>query len=827
MILLKSKQYMLVGLTAVALTLSACGGDSAKNGATTKAPDTEEPAPSVTGIDTDSDGITDAFDKCPNLANAGPGENDDIDGDGKGNACDDDDDGDGILDLKPGTETPLDNCRLVPNSNQSNLISPSTFAGDACENDFDGDGITNDKDRCPNTQNLGTDADGDGIDDACDDSDGDGVIDRIDNCPLVPNANQLNSDGLNNGGDACDTSGDKDGDGIPDGVDDCPLIPNPSQNGCLDNSDGDTFNNVDDNCPTVTNQDQADFNNDGVGDACSDSDGDGVIDSADNCPMDINPLQENSDGAFETIKRGDACDEDDDNDDVLDTVDNCQFAFNPKQEDRERTTLNPGGDGRGDACDLDGDSDGVSDSADTCPTVPNPTQETKFCAADSDGDGITDPADNCPTVPNPDQLNTDVATGDTTGDACESVALGGDGDTDGDGFKDFDADGNKFDLCQFTPSATNEARFCTNDIDNDGVINDLDNCPADSNANQTDLDQDGKGDTCDDDKDGDKVSDDADNCPLIANPDQSTKPCDLAANIGNLQCDSYTVATVEPIVKGALCQILGALNNPLGLCGVNNATAAADGSDQSFATINNAVVLPDSLAGNLLTGEVGVRVKLPAERKKGSIAAMEIEIPGGTVDLTLFRNIKLVTKLKGVVQERRETLGEFTTNPGNAFSLDVLGFSPIGSSARALLGFVSTKDFDSIELTVTAGLSVDLLEQLRVYDTCSAASVKPGTTAGPGTPPSTNPLDGTPLGDLASMIPGLGGGAFPPELPGAGSGEDPFAIFTDPEGPFAPLVALFSDPVGTFTTFAEMFTGFFSNPGAAFSGLTDMFNPAS
>ena len=32
MILLKSKQYMLVGLTAVALTLTACGGDSAKNG---------------------------------------------------------------------------------------------------------------------------------------------------------------------------------------------------------------------------------------------------------------------------------------------------------------------------------------------------------------------------------------------------------------------------------------------------------------------------------------------------------------------------------------------------------------------------------------------------------------------------------------------------------------------------------------------------------------------------------------------------------------------------------------------------------------------------
>ena len=51
------------------------------------------------------------------------------------------------------------------------------------------------------------------------------------------------------------------------------------------------------------------------------------------------------------------------------------------------------------------------------------------------------------------------------------------------------------------------------DGDEDGVTNDLDNCQDVANANQADLDQDGKGDVCDADIDGDGVSNEDDVFP--------------------------------------------------------------------------------------------------------------------------------------------------------------------------------------------------------------------------------------------------------------------------------------------------------------------------
>jgi hypothetical protein len=60
----------------------------------------------------------------------------------------------------------------------------------------------------------------------------------------------------------------------------------------------------------------------------------------------------------------------------------------------------------------------------------------------------------------------------------------------------------------------------TQDADLDGVPDISDNCIDVSNANQADLDRDGKGDVCDSDTDGDGLLDNVDSCPFIANADQ-------------------------------------------------------------------------------------------------------------------------------------------------------------------------------------------------------------------------------------------------------------------------------------------------------------------
>ncbi|RKZ43592.1 MAG: hypothetical protein DRR00_29495, partial [Candidatus Parabeggiatoa sp. nov. 3] len=73
-----------------------------------------------------------------------------------------------------------------------------------------------------------------------------------------------------------------------------------------------------------------------------------------------------------------------------------------------------------------------------------------------------------------------------------------------------------------TPSSTRELTTVADlDDDDDGVLDESDNCPLVANAKQTDTDGDGAGDACDTDDDGDGVEDDKDNSPLVPNPDQT------------------------------------------------------------------------------------------------------------------------------------------------------------------------------------------------------------------------------------------------------------------------------------------------------------------
>jgi len=76
-------------------------------------------------------------------------------------------------------------------------------------------------------------------------------------------------------------------------------------------------------------------------------------------------------------------DPDTDGDGVVDSVDNCPTVANADQLDQD-------GDGAGNACDADQDGDGASDGADNCALDPNPDQR------DTDADGIGDECDPFP-----------------------------------------------------------------------------------------------------------------------------------------------------------------------------------------------------------------------------------------------------------------------------------------------------------------------------------------------------------------------------------------------------------------------------------------------
>ena len=89
-----------------------------------------------------------------------------------------------------------------------------------------------------------------------------------------------------------------------------------------------------------------------------DADGDGSVDSVDNCPniANSNQLDTDQDG------KGDACDNDDDGDGVIDAFDAFPLDANE--------TKDTDGDGIGNNADTDDDGDGVPDGEDAFPLDP-------------------------------------------------------------------------------------------------------------------------------------------------------------------------------------------------------------------------------------------------------------------------------------------------------------------------------------------------------------------------------------------------------------------------------------------------------------------------
>jgi len=395
---------------------------------------------------------------------------------------DGDDSGIGIVINSQGTPTIIGNFKNTAAFGQNSNISSgdSDFFLWQYAKDLDGDGIVDGGDNCPHTVNPSqTDHDKNGQGDACDDDiDGDGVLNGDDIC--TPGSIGWNSTNqTDHDGDGCNDNGediDDDNDGINDENDTCSKGPvgwisnieeDVDSDGCADvDTDSDGLVDQADNCPLVINPDQDDRDLDGVGDACDDdADGDGIDSSDDDCPSGEGGWQadsltdHDSDGCRDATE-----DNDDDNDGVSDSLDDCPLGevgwLSSATEDHD-------GDGCRDSSeDTDDDGDGKPDVDDSCPvgaTGPAPLGQdldNDGCNdltedSDLDNDGVPNTLDNCP--------NTEPDTGvDASG--CNPNQI----DSDGDGIRDI------YDQCPGTPDGTS--------VDGDG-------CPNSDSGNNGGVDE--------------------------------------------------------------------------------------------------------------------------------------------------------------------------------------------------------------------------------------------------------------------------------------------------------------------------------------------------
>jgi cytosine/adenosine deaminase-related metal-dependent hydrolase len=145
-------------------------------------------------------------------------------------------------------------------------------------------------------------------------------------------------------------------------------------------------------------------------------------------------------------------------------------------------------------------------------------------AGDDDGDGLPNATDLCPTVFDP----------------IRPIDAGQQADNDDDGLGD---------ACDPSPLAI--------DLDGDGVLNDVDNCPFLSNAGQDDEDNDDKGDACD-------------ACPTTPNPDGVCGPATVSiVDIRSGAVALDTAVTVSGAVVTGVADNGFAMQDPTVATGIN------------------------------------------------------------------------------------------------------------------------------------------------------------------------------------------------------------------------------------------------------------------
>ena len=470
----------------------------------------------INNADSDSDGVNDLTDNCPNTNN--PLQYDsDLDGDG--DECDYDDDNDGI------TDNSGDDC---PRGGAWNWTSDATtdFDNDGCKDssedlDDDNDGIEDSDDLCLSSyapprdwwvSDSSNDIDADGCRDADEDldDDADGFDDAADDCNKVAGTSTL---GTYQG------CVDSDGDGWADLEDTCPQSAgNSSMGGSLacPDTDGDGWADTDDALPSDKTQ-WSDIDGDGYGDnpdgnlpdycpdvagysvldryGCPDPDNDGYSSADDNWRIedgaDVFPVDETQWSDWDEDGFGDNYD----NLSWVDRNENWPGIYYQYARDQDACPTLQGTSWQADILGCpDGDGDGWANFMDAFPANPDEY-------LDSDSDGVADGEDDCPEVEG-------YSINDVIG--CPDFDMDGWGDPEiGTDWKPLDAnqwsniDGDQYGDNQLVPGADScideagssfegDVLGCI-DSDNDGWADIIDKFPNEP-SQWNDSDDDGFGD---------------------------------------------------------------------------------------------------------------------------------------------------------------------------------------------------------------------------------------------------------------------------------------------------------------------------------------------
>lgn len=319
-----------------------------------------------------------------------------------------------------------------------------------------------------------------------------------------------------------------------------------------DDADGDGILDTVDNCPTTANADQADLDQDEIGDVCdSDIDGDGVLNDVDCDPLDA------------SIFLGATCDDGDP--ETLNDVyqSNCSCAGNIPVPACTELFISEYGEpngGNGKYIEIYNSSSATIDlSGYSLWKIGNGgswPESTLVLSGNLDANTTYVIANNVDDVPGADLYDSGIINfngDDAMGLAKDTVlidAIGQEGPDPGNGFdvagisegtKDHtlirkatiqspnvswlasagtDAVSSEWEVVDYTIANIGQhVSPCgeTADQDEDTIPDDVDNCPTIANMGQADMDDDGEGDACDDDIDGDGFLNENDCDPFDAN----------------------------------------------------------------------------------------------------------------------------------------------------------------------------------------------------------------------------------------------------------------------------------------------------------------------